>query len=129
MYFFLVFGDNVEDILGKKRFLILLFAAAFVGDIVHIMGDIHSITPCVGASGGISGVLAFYALKFPHANLGLFVRHRWICLPANVIFFIWIVLQLICVYKQLHGFSNVSALAHLGGACVGFIFWFVTRKD
>jgi membrane associated rhomboid family serine protease/Zn-finger nucleic acid-binding protein len=129
MYFFLVFGDNVEDFLGKKRFLILLFAAAFVGDIAHIIGDIHSIIPCVGASGGISGVLAFYALKFPHANLGICVNRRWICLPAYDIFFIWIVLQLICVYKQLHGLSNISALAHLGGVCVGVIFWFLNRKD
>jgi membrane associated rhomboid family serine protease/Zn-finger nucleic acid-binding protein len=63
MYFLFIFGDNVEDWLGSKQFLFLLLTAMVVGDIAHILGDPSSLAPCIGASGGISGVLAFYVFS------------------------------------------------------------------
>ncbi len=132
MYFLLVFGDNVEDWLGKWRFLVLLACAAVVGDLVHIFGNLDSTVPCVGASGGISGIITFYALKFPHARLGLLFRvgpfFRWVRMPAFGMFMLWIGMQCIGVWSQLAGFSNVSSLAHLGGVGVGFLFWLLTRE-
>ena len=132
MYFFATFGDNVEDYLGKWRFLLLLLMATVLGDLMHILGDPRSITPCIGASGGISGVIAFYALKFPKARLGILFRlylyFRMISMPAYGMFAIWLALQVFGVWAQVSGISNVSALAHLGGAFVGFVFWLVYRK-
>ncbi|MHC4324602.1 MAG: rhomboid family intramembrane serine protease, partial [Planctomycetota bacterium] len=55
LYYLVVFGDNSEDVLGKGRYLLLIAAAAMIGDIAHIISDPSSTTPCVGASGGISG--------------------------------------------------------------------------
>ncbi len=125
MYFLVVFGDNVEDDLGKVRFVGLLAAAHVAGMIAHGLVDPRSSTPCVGASAGISGVIAYYAVAFPRARLGFFLLlryyFRWIKMPAAVAFALWIALQLFGAWKQVQGFTNVSALAHLGGAAVGFV--------
>lgn len=133
MYFLFVFGDNVEDWLGSKRFIFLLITATIVGNIAHILGDPNSLIPCIGASGGISGVLAFYALQFPHVRLGVLFgfrfRIRWFQFPASVLFFIWVAIQFFGVWLQLKNYSNVSSLAHIGGAFVGFVFWLTTRKN
>lgn len=132
LYFFLIFADNVEDYLGRDRFLLLLVAATLLGNAAHILADPASTTPCVGASGGISGILAFYALKFPQSRLGLFVRifrfyGRWLRLPVWLGFILWIAFQLALLWLQLSGRSHVSALAHLGGAAAGVAFWFWIR--
>ncbi|NLT71865.1 MAG: rhomboid family intramembrane serine protease [Verrucomicrobiaceae bacterium] len=74
LYFLIVFGDNVEDFLGHSRYLLLLVLAALVGDAAHIASDPESIRHAIGASGGISGIIAFYALAFPRNQIG-------ICLP------------------------------------------------
>ncbi len=141
LYFFLVFGDNVEEFLGRGRFLLLLFAATLVGSLAHLLGDPRSAIPCIGASGGISGVIAYYALRFPQARIGyltrphyryrrfyghVFNRPRWVYLPAWGFFLFWLLLQFLGVWQQISGFSNVSALAHLGGAAVGLGFWVAT---
>jgi len=132
MYFLLVFGDNVEDYLGKGRFLLLLLAATVAGDLLHISMDPRSYIPCVGASGGISGVIAFYALAFPRARLGLMIRYgvyfRWAWVPAWGAFLVWVLLQILGAWLQLSGLSGVSALAHLGGAGVGVVFWLFGRR-
>jgi membrane associated rhomboid family serine protease/Zn-finger nucleic acid-binding protein len=128
LYFLLLFGDNVEDHLGRRRFGLLVLAATLAGDLLHILGDPGSTTPCVGASGGISGVITFYALQYPHARLGFLLRFYWIRIPAWGALLLWVVLQCFGVLQQLAGFSNVSALAHLGGAAAGFGAWLLWRK-
>lgn len=131
LWFLLVFGDNVEEFLGRARWLLLVVGATVVGGLLHVVGDPNSAMPCVGASGGISGLVAFYALRFPQARLGLvlwiFWIPRWITFPAWGGFVAWGVLQGIVLLQQMSGFGNVSALAHLGGAAVGFVVWLATR--
>jgi membrane associated rhomboid family serine protease len=130
-YFLLIFGDNVEDVLGRWRYVLLIAAAALVGDLLHIVGEPHSAVPCIGASGGISGVIAFYALRFPNARLGFVWRYvflfRWIYMPAWAAMGLWLLLQGVLVVGQLMGVGHVSALAHLGGCDVGLVVWFVWR--
>jgi membrane associated rhomboid family serine protease len=128
-YFLLVFGDDVENALGRPLYLLLLAFSAFIGDLAHIAADPRSNLPCIGASGGIAGVIAFYALAFPKARLAfLFWRWwHWIRLPAGVWIVWWIVLQIIGAFEQVAGVTSVSALAHLGGAAVGVVCWLVWR--
>lgn len=133
LYFMLVFGDNVEDYLGRGRFFVLLLFATLAGHAFHTLGDPRSDIPCIGASGGISGLIAFYALKFPNARLGILLRLwfrpiRWIYFPAWAGFCAWIALQFLGAWRQVAGFTNVSALAHLGGATVGFLLWVFWRN-
>ncbi len=131
LYFFLIFGDNVEDTLGHIKFFALLVLATLVGDLLHIIGDPNSSTPCIGASGGISGVIVFYALAFPQVRLRICWRimlyFHWFRISVLWAMAIWIGLQLFGLWSQLSGYSNVSALAHLGGAATGFLFWLIWK--
>lgn len=133
LYFLVVFGMHVENYLGLKRWLLLVFLAAFVGDVLHIVADPRGELPCIGASGGISGLIAFYAFKFPHARLGFLMRFgfvfipRWIQFPAWGAFLFWLLLQFFGAFQQVSGFSNVSSLAHLGGTVVGIALWALWR--
>ncbi len=133
LYFLLLAGDDVEDHLGIPRYLSLVLAASAAGCIMHWVGDPRGDLPLVGASGAISGIMAFYALYLPHAQIGLPLRTigyvHWLNIPSWVAFMLWMGWQLIGVWMQMNGFSNVSALAHLGGALVGFLAWFVWRNQ
>jgi membrane associated rhomboid family serine protease len=132
VYFLLVFGDNVEDYLGRWRWLALLVAASLLGDTMHVLFEPRSTMPCVGASGGISGLIVFYALAFPRARLSFMWRYwlyfRWIGMPAWVALVLWLLLQSWGAYAQFMGFSHVSATAHLGGAGVGFLAWLAWHR-
>ena len=134
MYFLLAFGHAVENFLRPLRYLALIALAAFIGDLAHIALDPRSQTPCIGASGGIAGVITFYALNFPRMRLAFlmrwgFVWFRWIRLPAWFVFVLWILFQIIGTLEQRAGISSVSSAAHLGGAAVGILACLVWRKS
>jgi membrane associated rhomboid family serine protease/Zn-finger nucleic acid-binding protein len=133
MYFLLAFGHAVENFLRPLRYLALIALAAFIGDLAHIALDPRSQTPCIGASGGIAGVITFYALNFPRMRLAFlwrlgFVWYRWIRLDAWFVFVLWILFQIIGTFEQRAGMSSISSAAHLGGAAVGVLAWLVWRK-
>ncbi len=128
LYFLIVFGDNTEDVLGKRRFLLLLATAAMAGAVLHILADPRATMPCVGASGGISGVLAYYCLRFPTASVGVVWWFHWIRLPVGVMFAVWVVSQIFTAFWISSGLANVAVFAHLGGAAVGVLFWWWTRR-
>lgn len=132
LYFLLVFGDNVEDYLGRARYLLLLLGATLLGDLLHIALDPRSQLPVIGASGGISGLIAFYGLQFPNARLA--VLSRWtlfypLKMRARTALLLWILWQVFGVWQQVAGLSHVSSLAHLGGGGVGLAFWLKWRKS
>lgn len=130
-YFLFVFGDNVEDLLGTGPFLLLLFGAAVVGDAAHVLFAQDANIPCVGASGGISGVMAFYAAAMPQARIRFFTGRLWLggwlCISARVAFGLWIGVQLLGAWLQTRGHGSISYLAHLGGAAFGLGWWFCWR--
>jgi membrane associated rhomboid family serine protease len=125
VYFLLIFGDNVEDDLGPWRWLLLLTTATVAGGLLHTMLMPHSEIPCIGASGGISGIITYYALRFPHARLGIMFRYwwyfRWLNISAFGALLLWFGLQLLIAFYVHLGLSNVGVLAHLGGAAAGAI--------
>lgn len=129
--FLFVFGDNVEDYLGHFRFALLLLGASLAGDLVHMTWETRAVLPMVGASGGISGVIAFYALQFPKARFVYFLRFgvfmRWVRFSALSGFLVWCLLQAVGLVLQLGGHSNISVLAHLGGAVFGLFWWYSSR--
>ena len=127
LYFLLVFGDNVEDALGRAKYLLMILGATLVGDLCHILLDPDSTVPCIGASGGISGVIAFYALRFPKSRLSLmylvFFKPVYLRLSAIWMFAIWVAMQCFIAFQQAQGIGHVSGGAHLGGALAGFLVW------
>ncbi|MGA3284176.1 MAG: rhomboid family intramembrane serine protease [Verrucomicrobiota bacterium] len=132
LYFLVIFGDHVEDYLGRWRWLLLVVLATLIGDFTHVMINPHDPMPCIGASGGISGLITFYALKFPHAKLGILMRYffwfQWVSFPAWSAFLVWFLLQGWGVHEQIAGFNRISSAAHVGGAIAGFLLWLVWRK-
>lgn len=117
MYFLWVFGDNVEDRLGRARFLGLYFGAGIAAGIVHCLFGGSPWMPVVGASGAISGVMAAYALLFPNARLVSLilwvVQVRW---RATTFLGFWLVMQII---GAATGAPTVAWWAHIGGFAAG----------
>ncbi len=132
MYFFLLFSGEVEEHLGHWRFLALTFLSALVGDCFQVIGTPHLMVPCIGASGGISGVMVFYALQFPKGTLAFFTwRFGWIHLPSWCAFILWLLLQILYFSLQHNGlsFDNTGYLDHFGGVTTGFVLWLAWRKS
>ena len=133
LYFLLVFGDNVEDSLGHGWFLLLFLLAALSGAVAHASFDPRPGMPVVGASGGISAMLAYYALAFPRARIGMAARiywkFVWFRMPVWVAFGLWFALQILGAFAQSKGCTTVSAFGHLGGVAVGVLFWLVHRSS
>jgi len=131
MYFLMVFGDNVESDLGRRKYALLVLASHVVGVLAHALVEPRSSAPLIGASAGISGVVAYYAIAFPRARLGmlLWVGYwaRWVRVPALLYLGFWFLLQLIGLMQQVEGMTNVSAAGHVGGAAVGVAAALVVR--
>lgn len=125
LYLWWMVGDNVEDVLGRRRYVLVLLAGMVGGSLLHLIGDPRPHIPCVGASDAISALMAVYALCFPRAQIGLpfFYGVVWLRIPATVVFILWLGLQSLMAWQQVTGFGNVSALAHLGGVIVGVALW------
>lgn len=133
LYFLLLFGDNVEDALGPRRYAALILAATLAGNFLHWLGEPRSQVPLIGASGGISGILTFYVLRFPRARLKvlfwLWWRPVWvISLSVWLWFALWVAGQLLGALMQIAGVGSVSYLGHLGGVAAGTAFWLWERR-
>jgi membrane associated rhomboid family serine protease/Zn-finger nucleic acid-binding protein len=130
-YFFLVFGDNVEDHLGWWYMLVLLVGSHVAGMLLHGALEFDPTVPVVGASAGICGVLGYYAVTYPWARLGLLFRwywyFRWFQAPAFVFLILYLALQVLGSVLQTAGVGDVSHLGHLGGLATGIAAALVVR--
>ena len=127
MLFLWVFGDNVEDRLGKvKYFLFYTFCgvvAALIQSIVYPVSQI----PLIGASGAISGVLGAYAVLFPRAQIVtlifVFFFVDIIILPALLWIAIWFFIQFFSALISVTHLSmgGVAWYAHIGGFLTGVL--------
>lgn len=124
LYFLLVFGDNVEDSLGTRRYLYLIGLSGLVGNLAYILADPRASTPLVGASGGVSGLLTYYCLRFPSAKVYVLGLCQWSRIPVGVWLGTWFFGLISGAYGQIPGFGKASLLAHLGGALAAVLFWY-----
>lgn len=128
LYFFVVCGDNCEDVLGPLGFLLLLGLATVSGAALWWTFQPTQTIPGIGASGGISGLIIFYACQFPHARFSLLWFFRWVSIPAVLFLGFWFLKELFGGFFQMKGYSlGVNHLAHVGGAISGFLFWVCWR--
>lgn len=131
MWFLWIFGDNVEDAMGKIRFLIFYILCGIAAALTHIFFHPNSKIPMVGASGAISGVLGAYFILYPRARILTFVFlfpfiFDVVALPALIYLGFWFLLQVL--YAPFGG--PVAWLAHIGGFVCGIFLtvFFVRRK-
>ena len=98
MWFLWIFGDNVEDVLGRGRFLLFYLLSGIAASVAQIAASPDSTIPTIGASGAIAGVLGAYFISFPRARVvtlvPLFFIPWFIEVPALVFLGLWFVLQL-----------------------------------
>jgi membrane associated rhomboid family serine protease len=113
-----IFGDNVEDRLGRMGFLIFYILSGLAAGVGHIVTNPNSPVPTVGASGAIAGVMGAYLLLFPHARvvtiIPIFILFQIVEIPAVIFLGIWFAIQL---------FSGTVSLATVGANAGGVAWW------
>ncbi|WP_242394341.1 rhomboid family intramembrane serine protease [Anaeromyxobacter oryzisoli] len=126
MLFLWIFGNNVEDALGRLRFTVFYLACGVVAALVQVVssamtGDLF--VPMVGASGAIAGVLAAYMVLFPRARVTtlviVLVFVRIVPIPAGFFIGAWFLLQVLSV--AFGGNTGVALFAHIGGFVTGWL--------
>lgn len=136
MWFLWIFGDNVEDRLGHVKYLIFYLVCGLGSSLIHVLFNLGSQIPTVGASGAISGVLGAYLVSFPHARiytlLIIVIIIRFVELPAFIFLIIWFVFQFLSVASQIGSRGDVGGVAywaHMGGFVVGILLlWIMPKK-
>jgi membrane associated rhomboid family serine protease len=118
MLFLWIFGDNVEERLGRTRFIIFYLLAGVVGALAQIFSSPASKVPMIGASGAIAGVLGGYLMLYPRAKVVTFVGIPWLWhlldIPAWVFLGVWFLGQF-----WFSRTSGVAWMAHVGGFLAG----------
>lgn len=128
MVFLLVFGDNVEAVLGKIAYVLFYLAGGLAASALHIFFAAGSSQPSVGASGAIAAIMAAYAVMFPGARVRvlllffLFVQVTWI--RAIIFMGVWFVLQFLYGLASLGETAQTGGVAywaHVGGFVLGLV--------
>jgi membrane associated rhomboid family serine protease len=127
MWFLWIYGDNVEDILGRWRYLLFYVLCGVGAGLVHLAFNLASRVPTVGASGAIAGVMGAYLLKFPHSRIvmlvPIFVFFTTIEVPAVIVLLYWFAIQFFSGVGQMGQAhlqqGGVAWFAHVGGFLAG----------
>jgi membrane associated rhomboid family serine protease len=131
MLYLWIFGDNVEDIMGRPKFVIFYLLCGIAAAFAQILVNPHSQIPSLGASGAISGVLGAYLVMFPGRRVRVLLLRSITYMPAIVVIGMWIVLQLISGIGQVaqtEETGGVAYAAHVGGFVAGLLLVWVFRS-
>jgi len=129
MIFLWAFGPEIEDTMGRGRYLLFYLAGGLVAMLAQILADPHSTVPNLGASGAIAAVMGAFIVTYPRdrikAVLFILVFVRITFIPAALLIGFWFLTQLVhagAVAQVQTG--GVAYLAHVGG----FVFGAVTAR-
>lgn len=134
MLYLWIFGNNVEDSMGRSRFIIFYLLCGLFAAYAHALMNRNSVTPMIGASGAISGVLGAYLLLYPRARVVTLIMFgfyiRTIEVPAMVVLGFWFALQFLNVLMTSGSEGGVAWYAHVGGFVSGMLLiGLFKRKD
>lgn len=129
IYFLYLFGHGVENELGIGKFMRLVFLSTIVGTLSYALFFASADSTLVGASGGISGVIAFYLFRFPQSRFAIAIWFFPRAIPGWALGLFFVMSELFGLYMQSLRLTNVSHMSHLGGALVGAAFYFWYFKD
>ncbi len=134
MWFLWIFGDNVESALGHVRYALFYILCGLAAGLAQVIINVDSFIPMVGASGAIAGVLGAYLMRYPHAQVHVFVFilifFTTIRVPAIVVLGIWFLTQLTNGLGTLgiNTTGGVAWFAHIGGFIAGVGFNFIFQQ-
>ena len=135
MLYLWIFGNNIEERLGRLPFLLFYLAGGVAAAVSQVLIAPHSEVPVIGASGAIAAVLGAYLVLYPRARilslvfLGFF--YQLLEVPALVVLGLWFVLQLIDGLASLgveNSAGGVALFEHIGGFLVGVAIGLLVRS-
>ena len=130
MLYLWIFGDNVEEVLGTVRYLVVYLACGVMGSVAQIAAAPDSLIPTLGASGAIAGIMGMYVIWFPRNRVRVLVFRIVTEMPAVVVIGGWVALQVVAglnAFEQVGRVGGVAYLAHVGGAGTGVACAFLFR--
>jgi membrane associated rhomboid family serine protease len=124
MWFLWLFGNNIEDSMGRFRFLVFYLLCGLIAALAHVVTDASSVVPMVGASGAISGVMGAYIVLYPRVRVYclvvIIVFITTIAVPAWVMLGYWMLLQVMGGFNAAAE-GGVAFWAHIGGFAAGVL--------
>ena len=129
MLFLWIFGDNVEDFFGHIPYLFFYFVCGIGAGLTHILFNLYSRTPALGASGAISGVMGAYILLYPRARILTLVFVFLLPIPAVFVLGEWFLGQFLLGMNVVGGGTSggVAVMAHIGGFLLGMLITAIVR--
>ncbi len=134
MWFLWVFGDNIEDTLGHFNYLLFYLACGIGAGITHIVANLASTVPAVGASGAISGVMGAFIVLFPTSRVltlvPLLILFFTVHIPAILFLGYWLLIQFLSGLSSM-GMQTTGGTAwwaHVGGFILGAVLVLGSRR-
>lgn len=130
MLYLYLFGDNVEDRLGKLCYLLLYMISGVAAVVAQVFVNPQSLVPMIGASGAIAGVLGSYIVLYPNVEVRAIIPLGWFPVftswPAWIVIGLWFVIQLFSGITALQApqmpqMGGVAFFAHVGGFIAGMV--------
>jgi membrane associated rhomboid family serine protease len=127
MLYLWIFGNNIEDSMGRVRFVVFYLLGGLAALGLQIVTDPDSTIPTVGASGAIAAVLGAYALLYPRARvitlIFIIIIFTVVQLPALLVLGFWFLLQLLPAFSEPigDGGGGIAYFAHIGGFLFGLL--------
>jgi membrane associated rhomboid family serine protease len=139
MLYLWIFGNNIEDTLGRAHFLLFYFTCGIAAAVAQVLSDPTSTIPMIGASGAIAGILGAFLILFPRARIltlmPIFIIFFTVEIPALLIIGYWALIQIINTYwlggGEL-GRGGIAYFAHMGGFTTGILLilaWKALRRE
>lgn len=134
MVYLLIFGDQIEERLGRFKFLCFYLLAGVAAGLAQVFATPLSHLPCVGASGAIAGVLGAYLILYPRNTVRVLIFRSVVNLPAFFVLGMWGFMQVAGHLGTPGEQGGVAYMAHIGGFIVGlgtsvFMRVFAKRKS
>ena len=127
MWVLWIFGDNIEDYLGHFPYLLFYLVSGFAAAVAHILLNVGSRVPSVGASGAIAGVMGAYFVLYPRARVLIwFPPIFFFHLPAWLVLGYWFFMQFLSgaatsIAETSQTGGGIAFWAHVGGFVTGIV--------
>jgi len=126
MLFLFIFGNNVEEAMGHLPYLAFYLVCGLGASLLQCLVEPNSVSPILGASGAIAGVMGAYLILYPRARVLTLVFIFLVYVPAWAFIGVWIVYQIISALEDMSGMTGgVAWFAHIGGAATGMLITIV----
>jgi len=126
MWSLYIFGDNVEDRLGPIRYLVFYLLCGITSGLSHLVLNLNSDLPTIGASGAIAGVMGAYLILHPNSKILTLIPIIFIPwfieIPAFFFLGFWFIMQFISAAGTADGSGGIAWWAHIGGFIFGILF-------